>query len=204
MTGSEAPDAAAQISGAVAALAAGAVIGIPTDTVYGLAVDPTRQGAVDALFAVKRRPGSVEIPVLVADLAQAETFAVLEGPAAKLAQRHWPGALTIVVARRPGVDWALGGDGASVGVRCPDLEVVRALCAATGPLAVTSANLHGEPPLHEAAQLRALFGDALGSVVDGGTRDGAPSTVVDCRVTPPACLRRGALAWEEVLATIGS
>jgi tRNA A37 threonylcarbamoyladenosine synthetase subunit TsaC/SUA5/YrdC len=79
---------------------------------------------------------------------------------------------------------------------------VRALCARAGPLAVTSANLHGEPPLHEAAALAAAFGDGLGAVVDGGTCDGAPSTVVDVRSVPPRCLRRGSVSWDEVLAAL--
>ena len=188
---------------AVAALAAGRVVGIPTDTVYGLAVDPTRPAAVDAVFALKGRPGSVEIPVLVADVAQADAVALIEGPARRLVDRCWPGALTVVVSRRAGVDWPLGGDGTSIGVRCPALELVRTLCAAAGPLAVTSANLHGEPPLNDAAAVRAAFGDGLGAVVDGGTCDGEPSTVVDLRSEPARCLRQGALAWDEIAAALG-
>jgi L-threonylcarbamoyladenylate synthase len=188
---------------AAAALAAGEVVGIPTDTVYGLAVDPSRRGAVDALFALKGRPGSVEIPVLVADVVQADAIAVLEGPARRLVQRCWPGALTVVVARRAGVDWPLGGDGTSIGVRCPAHPLVRSLCAAVGPLAVTSANLHGEPPLHDAGSVHGAFGDVLGAVVDGGTCAGRPSTVVDLRVEPARCLRQGALAWGEIVAALG-
>jgi tRNA threonylcarbamoyl adenosine modification protein (Sua5/YciO/YrdC/YwlC family) len=187
---------------AVAALAAGQVVGIPTDTVYGLAVDPSRPGSVDAIFALKARPGTVEIPLLVADLAQADRVAVLDGPARRLAECRWPGGLTIVVARRPGVDWPLGGDGTSVGVRCPAHDLVRDLSARAGPLAVTSANLHGEPPLHEAAALRAAFGDGLGALVDGGTCAGAPSTVADLRSLPPRCLRQGSMPWDDVLAAL--
>ena len=138
----------------------------------------------------------------MADIAQADAFAVFSAPARRLAERFWPGALTVVVGRRPGLDWSLGGDGRSVGVRCPAHELARRLCAAVGPLATTSANRHGAPALTSAASVRAVFGERLGAVVDGGVCEGAPSTVVDCTVEPARCLRPGALAWDEVAALL--
>jgi len=194
--------APAGLEAALDALAAGLVVGIPTDTVYGLAVVASVPGSADALFALKGRPGTAEIPVLVADLAQADTFASITGPARRLAERCWPGPLTIVVARRRGVGWALGGDGRSIGVRCPGLALTRSLCAAAGPLAVTSANLHGEPPLTTADAVRDAFGPGLAAVVDGGTCGGEPSTVVDATAEPARCLRPGGLPWDEVEAAL--
>lgn len=200
---------------AARALRAGAVVGIPTDTVYGLAADPTRPGATAALFAVKGRPSTAELPVLVADVDQADALAGdggLSGAARALASVLWPGGLTLVVARRPGVDWELGGDGATIGLRCPASAPARALCRQVGPLATTSANRHGSPPLVTAAELAAEFGDELAAVVDGGRCAGLPSTVVDVSAADGAgvrgpdgirLVRAGAVPWETVLRVVG-
>jgi L-threonylcarbamoyladenylate synthase len=179
---------------AAAALRAGLVVGLPTDTVYGLAVDATRPGAADRIFAAKHRPRGVVLPVLVADLAQVEALVDhIPGAARRLMAAHWPGALTVVLTRRPGLDLDLGDGGATVGVRCPDHAVARALCALAGPLATTSANVHGEPPAHEAAEVAAMAGVAL--VLDAGRCDGQPSTVVDYSGEEPRVLRVGAVDW---------
>lgn len=184
-----------------AALRAGAVVAVPTDTVYGLAVDPARPGATQALFTLKSRPTHLALPVLVAGVEKA---AALAGPAGLssvarlLAERFWPGALTVVVARRPGIDWDLGGDPTTIGLRCPDHAALRALCRSVGPLATTSANRHGEVPLVTAEEVRAEFGDEV-AVLDGGRCDGRPSTVVDVSVEPLRLLRQGAVSWDDVL-----
>lgn len=187
---------------AAEALRAGRVVGMPTDTVYGLAADPARPGSTAAIFVAKGRPAHLELPVLVADRAQAEALAGPDGlgpVGRRLAGRFWPGALTVVVPRAPGLDWDLGGAGGTIGLRCPANSAARALCRAVGPLATTSANRHGSPPLVTAEALVAEFGPEL-EVVDGGRCDGEPSTVVDATVSPPVCLRQGAVSWDAVLA----
>jgi L-threonylcarbamoyladenylate synthase len=192
---------------AATALMAGAVVAIPTDTVYGLAVDPQRPGATDLVFALKHRPASLELPVLVADLAQADALAGPDGlstMALRLADRFWPGSLTMVVRRRPGVDWDLGGDGRTVGLRHPAHLVVQGLCRSVGPLATTSANRHGQPPITTAAALRREFGDGIALVVDGGECAGAPSTVVDLTGEAPRCIREGAVPWIAVEEAVRS
>ena len=179
------------LGAALAALGAGEVIAIPTDTVYGVAALPKY---ADRLFAVKRRPERVDLPVLVADLAAADTIAVVEGSARELAEEHWPGGLTLVVKRRPSFDADLGEHSDTVGVRAPAHEVALALLRVTGPLATTSANLHGQPPLTSAEAVRAVFDEGdVAVVVDGGTCDGQPSTVLDCTVSPPRVLREGSI-----------
>ena len=119
--------------------------------------------------------------------------------------RFWPGGLTIILPRVAGVDIVLGdGAGApTVGVRCPNHEVPRALCAEVAPLATTSANLHGEATPPTADEVRALFGDAVAVVVDGGRCEGSPSTVVDCTGTRPSLVREGTVPWSEVLGVAG-
>ncbi len=189
---------------AAAALADGAVVAVPTDTVYGLAVDPSQPEAVERLFALKGRPTDVPLPVLVAGPEQVALVAgQLEAAARVLAGRYWPGPLTLVVPRRPGFVVDLGGPAPArrtVGLRWPDQPVVVALCELLGPLAVTSANLHGDVPATTAAGVvQAFAGSGRPEVVlDGGVCDGVPSTVVECRGPASRCLREGALAWSEL------
>jgi tRNA threonylcarbamoyl adenosine modification protein (Sua5/YciO/YrdC/YwlC family) len=183
-------------------LAAGIVVAIPTDTVYGLAVDPSQPGAVDRVFALKKRPGAVALPVLVTGWGQVEMVAgTLEGAAQGFADQYWPGPLTLVVPRRGRFRADLGGELAAswtVGLRWPDHPVVQALCTAIGPLAVTSANRHAEPPATSAEDVIVAFtgDDRLSAVLDGGVCDGAPSTVVECRGPVSRCLREGAIRWD--------
>lgn len=185
---------------AVHALRNGLVIGIPTDTVYGLAVDAFQPGASDRLFAAKRRPREVELPVLVAGVEQALGMAsVVPRLAQALMERFWPGPLTIVLPRRPGLSADLGADDVTVGVRCPGHPVPMALCTRIGPLATTSANRHGEPTSETAQQVAHVFGDEVAVVLDGGLASGLPSTVVDCTGFEPRLLREGRIPWAEIL-----
>ncbi len=199
---------------------------VPTDTVYGLAVDPDSPEAVARLFVLKGRPDSVPLPVLVSGWDQVEAIAgSLEPAAARLADRHWPGPLTLVVPRAPGFVADLGGPRtavSTVGLRWPDHPVVSALCRASGPMAVTSANRHGEPPARTAGEVAACFsrpqpeplGGDVGDVGYGSVPEaacepsvllvgvpggGVPSTVVECRGEEVRCLREGALPVSEVV-----
>lgn len=197
--GGQAVDAA--VGSAVEALAGGLIVAVPTDTVYGLAVDPFLPGATNRVFRAKRRPREAQLPVLVAGRDQALGLASAVPPAAAaLMDRFWPGALTVVLARQPGLAADLGDDDATVGVRCPDHELVRALCAKAGPLATTSANRHGESTPETAQEVHALFGDEVAVVLDGGRCAGAPSTVVDCTGPAPRLLRQGRISWQEITA----
>ena len=173
---------------------------MPTDTVYGLAAAPGVAGATAAVFALKGRPDDTPLPVLVSGREQAEAVGRMDGPAARLAERFWPGGLTLVVPRRPGVDWELGGNPATIGLRCPAHPVPRELCARCGPLVATSANRHGEPALAGAAEVVEAFPGLV--VLDGGECRGVPSTVVDLTGNEPRLLRSGAVAWEDVLQAL--
>jgi L-threonylcarbamoyladenylate synthase len=193
---------------AVAALRDGSLVALPTDTVYGLAALPSVAGATAGLFAAKGRPAGVPVAVLVADAAQSWTVAVAPAPgspAARLVAALWPGPLTLVLARRPDAVAAgeLGGDGATVGVRCPDHAFVRVLAAAVGPLATTSANRHGEPTPVDADGVAAALGPHLAVLIDGGRCPGVASTVVDGTDPSLPLLREGALDDATVRAAAG-
>ncbi|MDQ6614546.1 MAG: L-threonylcarbamoyladenylate synthase [Actinomycetota bacterium] len=195
------PPPAGAIDAAAAILRAGGIAGVPTDTVYGLAADPFRAGATDRLFQLKRRPRTFELPVLVADLTQALTLATtVPAVAERLMERFWPGALTVVLPRRPDLNADLGSDDATIGLRCPNHPVPLALCRTVGPIATTSANRHGDAPVTTASELVATLGSSVEVVLDGGPCTGSPSTVVDCTGAEPHLLRQGRLPWDEVRA----
>ncbi len=192
---------------AIEALGNGSVVAVPTDTVYGLAALPSLPTAVDRLFRLKERPKDVALPVLVASWGDVDALAgPLDTAAELLAGRFWPGPLTLVIPREPGFDADLGGPPAArktVGVRWPEHPVIEYLCGKLGPLAVTSANLHGSPPATTAADVATAFSGlvpelAPGVILDGGRCDGVPSTVVECRGPATRCLREGAIPWSEI------
>jgi tRNA threonylcarbamoyl adenosine modification protein (Sua5/YciO/YrdC/YwlC family) len=196
-------DAVADPAGAVAAAAvelrAGRPVVLPTDTVYGVAALVDDAAAVADIFRRKGRDEAKPMAVLVADAAQAS--ALTDADLGALADL-WPGALTIVVHRTPGAELHLGpgaGGLTTVGLRCPDHDLVRALAAEVGPLATTSANRAGEPSPSTAVEAAAVLGVGL-LVLDGGSCEGVPSTVVDLTVPPARILRVGAIDAEALCA----
>ena len=185
------------VDAALARLGAGECIAVPTDTVYGLAADATNVEAVRRLFELKDRPADRSIALLVADLRSAEELVNFSPQARRLAQRLWPGPLTLVAPRARHAPEHLGTE-ATLGVRLPDDDVVHAL-AAHGPLAVTSANVHGGPTPATARGVAELF-PTLSLAIDGGSRPGASSTVVDVTGGVPVVLREGPLSLDEILS----
>jgi L-threonylcarbamoyladenylate synthase len=176
------------LEAAEAALRAGGAIVLPTDTVYGIAA---LQEHIDVLYELKDRPEAVPIAVLVADAEQAASLGRLDGVARRLADRFWPGPLTLVLPA--------GESGSTVGVRCPDHPFVRALAARVGPLPTTSANRHGEPTPPTATEAAAALAGEPGLVVDGGPCGGVASTVVDI---DGVVLREGALSSSDIAAAL--
>ncbi len=177
---------------ATRAVSAGRIVGVPTDTVYGLAVDPRQAAAVRMLFEIKGRPAGNPIGLLAASFDDVETLVVVPPRARHLAARHWPGPLTLVVASAVELpDWVGDHERNTVAVRVPDHPLARRLFAATGPLAVTSANLSGEPPATDHRSARAAFGDAVSVYLPGTCPGGTASTVVDMTLDPPRVLRAG-------------
>lgn len=193
------PPPASALARASGALRAGQAVVIPTDTVYGLAADPRQTGV---LFALKDRPLHVALPVLVADVDQALALAAVDLPPAvlRLMERWWPGGLTLVVPRRDGLDLDLGGsDDATIGLRMPAHPVPVALATSAGPLAVTSANRHGQSTPAVAAGVADQLGPGVSLVLDAGPCAGAPSTVVAWAGGQLQVLREGVVPSRAIL-----
>jgi tRNA threonylcarbamoyl adenosine modification protein (Sua5/YciO/YrdC/YwlC family) len=188
---------------AVAALKAGEPVVIPTDTVYGVAVDPHVEGATDRLFVIKRRPRDVPLAVLVADVSQALRLTDGVTPEVeRIMERCWPGAVTLVVRRRTGLDLELGASVGTVGIRCPDHPVPLTLTRRVGPLATTSANVHGQATPPTPAAIAEALGDDL-LVLDAGPIAGVPSTVLDVTGPEMQVLREGAVDLDVIRAAAG-
>jgi L-threonylcarbamoyladenylate synthase len=205
MTARLLPDDASGRGAAVAVLRAGGLVAMPTDTVYGVGVALETPGGLARLSAAKDRPLDRAIVLLVADLDQAASVGVLSPVARLLAERFWPGGLTLVLAQAPGavLPLTLTAGGATIGVRLPAHDSPRALARALGPLPVTSANLSGQPEARHAADVLAQLGSRIDLVLDGGpARGGIPSTVVDCSGELPRVLRQGAIAATDIAAVL--
>jgi L-threonylcarbamoyladenylate synthase len=183
----------------------GGVVVFPTETFYGLAADPARPDAVRAIFDLKGRPSEMALPLIAASLTQVEQFAgPLEGVSRQLAEAFWPGPLSLVVEAPAVVVSAVHGGTGTLAIRVPGHAIARALAAAHGsPVTATSANRSGEPAPTEASGAVLISADRRVLVLDGGrTPGGAPSTIVDARVTPIRILRHGAVPAERVLRSI--
>ena len=199
--------AAEAVDAAERALADGRCVVFPTDTVYGLGARPDIPGATEAVFEIKRRPRDLTVPVLVGGTADAEAVATLDERAVLLARRFWPGGLTLVLPRtRASAAWNLGAESATVGVRVPAEGIAVALLSRTGPLAVTSANISGQPTPSTCEEVRAVLGERVEVYICGGPSNHAvPSTVVDLTAEEARILRAGAIPPGEVfLALSGS
>lgn len=184
---------------ALAALRAGGVVGVPTDTVYGLAASLDHPLAVARLFTLKRRPSTVALPVLVDGVPAVEALGV-EWPleARALSDALWPGALTIVVAVPHALAELVGATTDTAGFRVPDDDVLLDVLARSGPLAVSSANDHGEAPSRSAGDVLAYFAgrEGFAGVLDGGERGDEVSTVVEIVEGTWRILRQGAVSAE--------
>ncbi len=198
-------NAPGQIDAALARLRAGEVVAFPTETVYGLGADALRARAVERVFALKGRPSNNPLIVHVADIAGARRV-VADWPtdAQMLAQRFWPGPLTLVLKRAPSVPTIVTGGGDTVAVRCPDhpmaLDLLRAF---GGPLVAPSANPSGRVSPTTAAHVSAAFNERDVLVLDGGPcRVGIESTVLSL-VGEPTILRQGAVSASQIADVIG-
>ena len=192
------PRGAVQI--AAAALQAGQVIALATDTVYGLVARVDDAEAIHQMYELKGRPADRRTAVLVADIAQAAGLVEMEGLASRLALRFWPGPVTIVAARRASTAAGVG-DRSTIGVRCPDDDVVRAIAERVGPLAATSANRHGMAPPESATAVSEVF-PSIGVVIDGGDRSGGASTVVRVDGDDLTVVREGPISEARIRAVL--
>ncbi len=194
----------AAVEAASLAIQRGSLVVIPTDTVYGLAADAFDKDSVQELLDAKGRDRDMPPPVLVSAATTLDALAVrVPSWARALVEEFWPGALTLVCHAHASLQWDLGDTRGTVAVRMPDHPVALDILERTGPLAVSSANLTGQPAATDASQAEDMLGEDVDVVVDAGTSPGGEaSTIVDATCTPGRVLRVGALSVERLNALL--
>jgi L-threonylcarbamoyladenylate synthase len=195
------------IRSAAFAVSNGELVVLPTDTVYGLGADAFDAPAVAELLRVKGRGRDMPVPVLVGSWNTIDGLvSVVDSRTRDLIEAFWPGGLTLVVNHAPSLSWDLGDSGGTVAVRMPLHPVAIELLEETGPMAVSSANRHGQPAAQTAVEARAQLGDDVAVYLeDGQVRGGVASTIVDVTGGRPQILRLGAIdaaALREVVPDI--
>jgi L-threonylcarbamoyladenylate synthase len=187
---------AAGLEAAVAAVLKGALVVLPTDTVYGIGADAFRPSAVDQLLIAKGRGRQMPPPVLVGSVRAASALVEDLGPyGQELIDEFWPGGLTLICRASRSLKWDLGETKGTVAVRMPQHPVALDLLAQTGPMAVSSANLTGQPAATTAEAAREQLGDSAEIYLDGGPCDAStPSTIVDLTGDMPRLLRAGVVS----------
>lgn len=193
------------IAKAAAVLKTGGLVIVPTETVYGLAALASDESAIRRVFLAKGRGFDKALPVQIADAAMLDEVAVdVNKPTKRLAERLWPGPLTLIVRKHSSLPEMLTAGGDTVAVRIPDHPVALALLRAVGePLAVTSANVSGEAPAVSCVGAVSALEQWVEIALEGGDcRIGVPSTVVDATGSSPVIVRQGAISDANIMDTL--
>jgi tRNA threonylcarbamoyl adenosine modification protein (Sua5/YciO/YrdC/YwlC family) len=189
----------------VSAVRRGELVVLPTDTVYGVGADAFTPAAVQALLDAKGRGRDMPPPVLVGSVRAATALVEDLGTYGQdLIDEFWPGALTLVFRANQNLMWDLGETKGTVAVRMPMHELAVEVLKETGPLAVSSANLSGEPAARTAEEAEKMLGDSVQVYLDGGRSGHAdPSTIVDLTGSVPRLLRVGAIPEDKIRSVVG-
>lgn len=190
---------ATQIQAALEILQTGGIVAFPTDTVYGVGALAFDNAAIESIYTAKDRPIEKAIPILIGDLSDLEKVAKdIPDMALRFAARFWPGPLTCIVPKKQTLPPAVSAT-STVAVRIPDHPDARALLRAAGPMAVTSANLSGQPSPSTALDVYQQLNGRIPLILDGGkTPGGVPSTLVDCTGDEPVILREGPISLDKL------
>jgi L-threonylcarbamoyladenylate synthase len=190
-----------QVEQAITILKQGGIVACPTDTVYGVVAAINIEPAVERIYRIKGRPRSQALPILLADKSQISDVAkVVPLLARRLADKFWPGALTMVLLKSESVPDIVTGGGKTVAIRMANHPMPVAIIRGLGvPIVGTSANLSGHPSALTAEEVRAQIGDRVDMIIDGGRCPGGiESTIVDLSGETPLILRKGAIPLEEI------
>jgi L-threonylcarbamoyladenylate synthase len=191
------------------AIGRGELVVLPTDTVYGVAADAFNPSAVQRLLDAKGRTRQSPPPVLIPGIPTLDALASeVPDQVRALVAEFWPGGLTIILPARDSLQWDLGETGGTVALRMPDNRVALELLSETGPLAVSSANLTGEPAAETAVAAESMLGDSVAVYLDDGTGGSAGSTIVDATGLLKEggelkIVRQGVISAEAIAEVIG-
>jgi len=190
-----------QVEQAITILKRGGIVACPTDTVYGVGAAINIESAVERVYQIKGRPHSRALPILLADKSEiAEVAKAVPPLARRLADRFFPGALTIVLPKADSVSDIVTGGRKTIAIRIADHPIPIAIVRGLGvPIVGTSANLSGSPSALTAEEVRAQLGDRVDMIIDGGRCPGGwESTIIDLTGETPLILREGPISSEEL------
>ncbi|MEO6143039.1 MAG: L-threonylcarbamoyladenylate synthase [Dermatophilaceae bacterium] len=193
------------ITAAAEAVRRGELVVLPTDTVYGIGADAFAPDAVAAVLAAKGRGRDMPPPVLVPNARTVDGLATnVPAYARDLIEAFWPGPLTLVLVAQSSLMWDLGETNGTVALRMPQDDTALKLLAEVGPMAVTSANVSGQPPATTILEAASQLGSAVTVYLDAGPCAGAlPSTILDCTGVAPLILRAGAVSAGQLQQVLG-
>ncbi len=194
---------ASQIQQALTVLQNGGIVAFPTDTVYGVGALAFDNAAIESIYVAKDRPIEKAIPILIGDLSDLDKVAIdIPNMALRFAARFWPGPLTCIVPKKQTLPLAVSAT-STVAIRIPDHPDALALLRAAGPMAVTSANISGQPSPSTAQEVYEQLNGRIPLILDGGkTPGGTPSTLVDCTGSEPIILREGPISLGDLLSAL--
>ncbi|WP_051866861.1 L-threonylcarbamoyladenylate synthase [Corynebacterium atypicum] len=198
-------DRKAAVAAAADSVNRGELVVMPTDTVYGIGADAFNNAAVADLLQAKHRGPDYPVAVLVGswDTVSGLTSAI-DSRTRLLVEAFWPGGLSLVLPQAPSLSWNLGDTRGTVMVRMPNHPVALQLLRTVGPMAVSSANIHGHRPPTTALAARQQLGDSVACYLDAGESAlGEASTIVDLSQARPSILRHGAVPSERIAAVLG-
>ncbi|HET6286443.1 L-threonylcarbamoyladenylate synthase [Amycolatopsis sp. QT-25] len=193
------------LAAAASAVRSSRLVVLPTDTVYGIGADAFDGGAVQSLLRAKNRGPDMPVGVLVGSWSTVDGLVLGTPPQARaLIEAFWPGDLSIVLPHAPSLQWDLGQSRGTVMLRMPLHPVALELLRDVGPMAVSSANVSGQPPASTAQEAVDQLGDSVAVYLDGGsTGEPVPSTMVDLTGDDPVILREGAVSRAAVAEVLG-
>lgn len=194
------------IKAAVNAVKSGRLVVLPTDTLYGLGADAFDNDAVARLLKTKQRGPDMPVPVLVGSWETARGLVhSYDAKLRTLIEAFWPGALSIVVPQAPSLMWNLGDTRGTVMLRMPLHPVAIELLRETGPMAVSSANISGQPPATTAAMAKEQLGTAVSAYLDGGEcTEGIASSIIDLSTPTPRLLREGGVSATKIAEVLNT
>ncbi|MDQ1281331.1 MAG: L-threonylcarbamoyladenylate synthase [Thermoproteota archaeon] len=194
-----------KIKRAISILESGGLVAYPTDTLYGLGANALNPYAIARVFKAKRRPTNQALPLIVSGLEMSEKFAFITENAKRLAKTFWPGALTIILNKKPIVPFQITGGNPGIALRVPNHPVPLAIMRFSSlPLVGTSANAHGDVNPISPIDVLTQIGEYVDLILDGGqTEIGLASTIIDMTKTPPSIVRKGPITKEMIEEKIG-
>ena len=184
-------------------LSSGGVAVLPTDTVYGIFSLPTEKAAIERIYTLKMRPESMPLPLLISGTEQLPKVSSFQNQDLwALVGAFWPGPLTVILPNPSPSMSLIASEQNTIAVRCPDNDLVRRIANDLGPLAATSANIHGEDTPENATEIAAMLPN-VDLIVDGGPlKDGLASTLVDLTQPVPQILREGPITEKMIFDTL--